>query len=85
MTSRDDRAAVISSTAGVNPRGQAKSPPSWLIRGFALVPAILRRFVRSREVGLVLLASLVGALAATLRSVDGSGRGGDAPDPLSFA
>ncbi len=37
---------------------------SWIWRGGALMPAFIRRFVRSREIGLTFFAGLVGVLAA---------------------
>ncbi len=36
----------------------------WARRGSALMPAFLRRFVRSREIGLTLFAALIGVIAA---------------------
>jgi len=44
----------------------------WVGRGGALMPAFLRRFVRSREIGLTLFAALVGVIAAVFVAAMGA-------------
>jgi CIC family chloride channel protein len=46
------------------PRVHANTASDWVRRGGELTPAFLRRFVRSREVGLSLFAGVIGVVAA---------------------
>lgn len=54
------------------PEPNAARSLDWVSRGSALMPAFVRRFVRSREIGLTLFAALVGALAAVFVAAMGA-------------
>lgn len=55
-------------TSAPTTKDESKPSPrtasNWLARGGELTPAFLRRFVRSREIGLSLFAALIGVVAA---------------------